>query len=116
MVDEPNVSMSIREYIEHVEKIAMLNRERLIAIEKTQHELIEHIATRAASETVKQMFSMLDLDVEDSKSMKDFRDSMNFVAMAHTTAKATIIAFITAVSGLVGTAFWFALRDAFNGK
>lgn len=109
-------SMSLREYLEHVEKIAMLNRERIIAMERTQHELIEHIATRAARETVKQMFSMLDLDVENSQSMRDFRNNINFAAMAHTTAKATVIAFVTAVAGLVGAAFWFALRDVFNGK
>lgn len=117
MVDEVDTkSLSLREYVEHLEKLVLTNRERIVSIERTQHELIEHIAARAAHETVKQMFSLLDLDIEDSKSIRDFRNNINFAAMAHTTARATVIAFITTVAGLVGTAFWFALRDVFNGK
>lgn len=100
--------------INRLEEIATENRERIIAIEETQKAMAVNIAETAAEKAVVKMFSKLDIDVNNAGDIRQFKENLNFVSIAHSTAKATVWSFFITVAGFVVSAIWIAIRDHFK--
>lgn len=95
------------------EAIIIDNRARLIMfmLEDAQKTLSTEIADAAAEKAVKKMYLKLDLDVDNAADIRAFKENPRFVAVAHSTAKATVWSFFATVAGLIVSAVWFAAQD-----
>lgn len=85
--------------------------ERIIHIEDWQRGAEEAIARAAAVEAVRLVFDKIGVDVDDKKSLAEFRESLQFASMVHTAARAGIISIIVTVCGLISSALWFGLKE-----
>jgi len=100
--------------LDRLEAIILNNQDRISHIEESNRIMAKVIANEAAKEAVKQVFLMISVNVDSAESMKEFRENLSFASIAHSTAKATAIAFITTVTGLVSAAIWFSLKEMFS--
>lgn len=88
--------------------------ERLIHIEDWRNAAEEDIARAAAVEAVRLVFDKIGVDVNDQKSLAEFRGSLQFANIVHTAAKAGIISTIVTICGLVSSALWFGAKEVFH--
>lgn len=93
------------------EEIVIENRARIIALEDAQRVMSKLIAEEAAEKAVDKMFDKLDIDVNNQADIRQFKENLNFVSIAHSTAKATIWSFFIAVAGFVVSAVWVAVTE-----
>lgn len=87
--------------------------ERLIHIEDWRNAAEEAIARAAAVEAVRLVFDKIGVDVNDQKSLAEFRESLQFAGMVHTAARAGIIAIIGTICTLAASALWLGAKEVF---
>lgn len=67
------------------------------------------VIERAATTAVERVFSMIGVDVHDTKDVQRFRDDLRFGAVIRAAAQKSAIAALTAIITLVVGALWFAV-------
>lgn len=73
-------------------------------------------ADMAAEKAVKNVFSILGVNIDEPKEVREFQDSLRFGDRLRKTADKGIIAFIVSLAGLLGAALFVGLKSKFTGN
>ena len=102
---------AIMRRLDRWEAIIIDNRSRIIVLEDAQKTISTIIAEEAAEKAVDKMFRHIDIDINNSEDVRQFKANLNFVSIAHSTAKATVWSFFITVAGLIVSAAWLAASE-----
>ena len=75
----------------------------------------EH-ADLAAEKAVKNVFSILGVNIDEPKEVREFQDSLRFSDRLRKTADKGIIAFVISIAGLLAAALFVGLKTKFTGN
>ena len=109
--EESRTHDAIMRRLDRWESIIIDNRSRLIVLEDTQKTMSTIIAEEAAEKAVNKMFRHIDIDINNAEDVRQFKANLNFVSIAHSTAKAAVWSFFITVSGLIVSAVWLAVGE-----
>jgi len=109
--EESGTHDEIMRRLDRWESIIIDNRSRIIVLEDAQKTMSTIIAEEAAEKAVNKMFRHIDIDINNAEDVRQFKANLNFVSIAHSTAKATIWSFFITVSGLIVSAVWLAVGE-----
>ena len=105
---------AIMRRLDRWESIIIDNRSRIITLEDSNRTMSTIIAEEAAEKAVSKMFRHIDIDINNSEDVRNFKANLNFVTIAHSTAKATIWSFFITVAGLIVSGSWLAASEYFK--
>lgn len=90
-------------------------RSDFVALHMKQ-EIMERVTAQdIAREVIKSSYAVVGVDINSPESVNALRNNLEFAGMLHKTARNSIFAFITTISGLVAAAIWLTASEFFNG-
>lgn len=91
------------------------NRRRADLSDDEQLDLRE-IADRVAENSIRKVFAMLGVDVDDPKSVEEFRSDLRFAGRLRKVTDHLVIAAIGVIAAGICASFWAGLVSKMNGK